>query len=111
MADPEDGASVFFQQLGMELNPGLNGVAEVDTGRIQLSFEQVDLLDSDLLLILTGGGEPDDLPGYSDLPAVTSGGVAELDFETVVGLNTPTPLSIPYVFDELRPALEAVDVD
>jgi iron complex transport system substrate-binding protein len=70
-------------------------------------LEQVELLDSDVLVILANDGDPEDLPGYTDLPAVTSGAVSEMAFGTVVGLNTPTPLSVPFVLDELLPTLEA----
>jgi iron complex transport system substrate-binding protein len=30
-----------------------------------------------------------------------------LDLPTAVGLNTPTPLSVPHSLDAIRPALEA----
>jgi len=107
VADPEDGASVLFQEMGMEMNPRILESADGAAGRIQISFEQVDMLDSDLLLVLPNDGDPSDLPGWDDLPAVTSGAVAEMEFQDVVGLNTPTPVSIPYVLDLIRPALEA----
>jgi iron complex transport system substrate-binding protein len=31
-----------------------------------------------------------------------------LDYPTVVGLNTPTPLSIPYALEKLTPYLKEV---
>ena len=31
--------------------------------------------------------------------------IAVLDYATIVGLNTPTPLSIPYALDKMRPYL------
>ena len=107
VADPEDGASVLFEQLGMELNPTILERADGATGRIDLSLEQVDLLDSDLLLILPNDGDPSELPGWEELTAVRTGAVAEMEFRDVVGLNTPTPISIPHVLDLIRPALEA----
>jgi iron complex transport system substrate-binding protein len=107
VADPEDGASLVFGQLGMELNPRILERADGAAGRIEVSFEQVELLDSDMLLVLPNDGDPGDLPGWDDLPAVASGAVTEMNFQDVTGLNTPTPLSIPYVLDLIRPALEA----
>lgn len=107
VADPEDGASVLFRELGMEMNPEILERADGSAGRIELSLEQAGLLDSDLLLVLSNGGDPADLPGWNDLPAVRSDAVADMAFEDVVGLNTPTPLSIPYVLELIHPALEA----
>lgn len=107
VADPDDGASTVFAQLGMAIDPDLVALADGASGRVQVSLEQIGLLDSDLLVLLTNGAEPGEIPGYSGLPAVQSGAVAVLDLGTVIGLNTPTPLSVPYALDAIRPALEA----
>ena len=98
---------MLFQQLGMEIHPDVLAAA-AGGPRVELSFEQVDMLQADLLVVHTGGGDPSDVPGYDALPAVSAGAVSELGFAEVVGLNTPTPLSIPFALDLLRPALEAV---
>lgn len=106
VADEKDGSSVFFQQLGMTLDPTV--VAEgTKTGqaRVNVSTERADLLRADLLAFLVNGGDESDLadiPGFDQLP----GTVAVLDYPTVVGLNTPTPLSIPYALAKLKPYLE-----
>ncbi len=107
VADPEDGASVFFAQLGLTITPSVLAVADGVSGRATLSLERVDLLDGDLLVLFTNGADPDDIPGYAALPAVKTKAVAVLDYAAVVGLNTPTPLSIPYSLELVRPALEA----
>jgi iron complex transport system substrate-binding protein len=60
-----------------------------------------------VLILLTNGADPADIPGYAALPAVADGSVALLDLAAVTGLNTPTPLSIPYSIERVRPALEA----
>jgi iron complex transport system substrate-binding protein len=109
VADPDDGASTFFRQMGIEIDPELVDMAESGSrDRLELSLEQVGLLDSDLLVLLTNGVDPAEIPGYESLPAVRSGAVAVLDLAEVVGLNTPSPLSIPYSLDAVRPALEAL---
>ena len=107
VADPEDGSSVFFAQLGLSIDPGILEVADGVSGRATLSLEQVGLLDSDLLVMFTNGADPSEVAGFANLPAVQSGAVSTLDYAAVVGLNTPTPLSIPYSLDLIRPALEA----
>jgi iron complex transport system substrate-binding protein len=107
VADPDDGAATFFAQLGLSIDPELLAAADGETGRMELSPERVDELDADLLVLLTNGAEPSEIPGYDQLPAVVSGAVAVLDVATITGLNTPTPLSIPYATEAVLPALEA----
>ncbi|NEE03601.1 ABC transporter substrate-binding protein [Phytoactinopolyspora halotolerans] len=106
VADEEDGSSVFFQQLGMEMfAPVVEHGRETGDSRINVSAERADLLEADLLAFLVNGGDESDLadiPGFDQLP----GTVAVLDYATVVGLNTPSPLSIPYALEQLRPYLE-----
>jgi iron complex transport system substrate-binding protein len=108
VADEKDGSSVFFQQLGMTLYPPV--VAEgqkTGEARVNVSTERADLLQADLLAFLVNGGDESDLsdiPGFDQLP----GTVAVLDYPTVVGLNTPTPLSIPYALEKLTPYLKEV---
>jgi iron complex transport system substrate-binding protein len=107
VADPDDGAATFFAQLGLQIDPELLEIADGATGRVEISLERIDELDSDLLLLLTNGADPADIPGYDALPAVESGAVAILDLPTAVAVNTPSPLSLPWALDELRPALAA----
>ncbi|WP_243059300.1 ABC transporter substrate-binding protein [Nocardioides sp. SR21] len=106
VADEDDGSSVFFQQLGMTMLPTVREQGEkTGDARINVSTERADLLRSDLLAFLVNGGDEGDLgdiPGFDALP----GTVAVLDYATIVGLNTPTPLSIPYSLEQLRPYLE-----
>ena len=107
VADPEDGASTLFAQLGMSIEPDLLAQAAGTAGRIQLSLEQVDQLDSDLLIMLNNGADPNELIGYSQLPSVRSGAALDIDFASVTGLNTPSPLSVPYSLGVIRAALVA----
>ena len=107
VADPDDGASRFFAELGLQIDPDLLEIADGEAGRVALSLEQIDQLDADLLLMLTNGAETSEITGYDSLPAVQSGAVALLDVEDVTGLNTPSPLSVPYALERIRPALEA----
>jgi iron complex transport system substrate-binding protein len=107
IADPDDGASLFFQSFGMEITPTILDAADGAAGRIQLSFEEIALLDSDLLVMFTNGADPAEIPGYDNLPSVQSGAVSLPDYADVVGLNTPSPLSVSYSLEWIRPALEA----
>lgn len=111
VADPDDGAAALFTQLGMTLPPALVAEGGASQGRVVLGPERVDALVADLLIILPRGGTEQDLmalPGFDRLPAVTGGGLAIVDFPTVVAFNTPSSLSIGYALDVIRPQLEAV---
>lgn len=111
VADPNDGAARTFQRLGMTLPPSLVEEAGADQGRVTLSAERVDALNADLVVLLPNGGtreELDALPGFADLPAVQGGGLAIVDYPTVVAFNTPSSLSLEYGLNKITPQLEAV---
>jgi iron complex transport system substrate-binding protein len=79
--------------------------ARTGAARINVSTERADLLRADLLAFLVNGGDRSnlsDIPGFDQLP----GTVAVLDYPTIVGLNTPSPLSIRYALERLRPYLD-----
>lgn len=107
VADPDDGAAQLFARLGMSIDPDILALDTAGSGRIALSFEQIGELDADVLLILTNGADESEIVGFDALPAVRSGAYVVLEYGPVVGINTPTPLSIPYSFEFIRPALEA----
>ena len=108
VSDPEDGANVLFSQLGMSIPQSILDAGTSQQGRVKLSLENVGILDdADMLVLFTNGADPNDIPGYSSLHAVETGAVANLDYADVVSLNTPTPMSIPYGLEKIRPALEA----
>ena len=110
VADENDGSSVLFKSLGMTMLPTLKKEGEeADMPRVTVSPERSDLLEADFLAFLVNGGDESDLvdiPGFDQLPASKSGAVAVLDYAAIVGINTPTPLSIPYALDEMKPYLE-----
>ena len=112
VADENDGSSVLFKSLGMTMLPALKKEGQQENiPRVTVSPERSDLLAADFLAFLVNGGDESDLadiPGFDQLPASKSGSVAVLDYATIVGLNTPTPLSIPYALEQLRPYLERV---
>lgn len=113
VADKGDGSSQLFQQLGMRMLPAVAKEGEkTGSARVEVSTERVDLLESDFLAFLVNGGDESDLadvPGFDELPASRSGAAAVLDYATIVGLNTPSPLSVPHVLDQLRPYLKRVE--
>lgn len=106
VADPDDGSSQLFYDLGLEIDPDLLGIEPGTFGRIELSFENVAMLEADMLVVFAQTGDPADVPGWDALPAVQSGAVISLDFAAVSGLNQPTPLSIRYSLELIAPTLE-----
>ncbi|MFI8567956.1 ABC transporter substrate-binding protein [Rhodococcus sp. NPDC078407] len=111
VADPEDGAAQVFDSLGLSVPQDLVNSPDISHGRIVLSPERLDVLTADLVVILPNGGTREDLnklPGFTSLPAATGGGVAVVDYATVVGFNTPSKASIEFALNEIRPQLEAV---
>ncbi|MQA09005.1 MAG: ABC transporter substrate-binding protein [Pseudonocardiaceae bacterium] len=106
VANEKDGSSLLFRRLGMTLYPRvLREGRRTGKTRVNVSTERADLLRADLLTFLVNGGDKSDLtdiPEFDQLP----GTVAVLDYPTVVGLNTPSPLSIPYALDQIRPYLK-----
>jgi iron complex transport system substrate-binding protein len=107
VSDPADGSVVLFTQLGMRIAPDVVAAGSSGTGRAKISLERVDLLGADLLLLLANGTDPTSIPGYSKLPEVGTGAAVDLDYSEATAINTPTPLSIPWVLAKLTPALTA----
>lgn len=113
MADPSDGAGALFGQLGMKVAPALAAqFAKNGQPRFPISTENVPLLEADYLVVTTGNEAMAEqlrkLPGYSSLTAVRDGSVSDLTVTEIGGLNQPTPLSIPYLLEQIRPQLNRV---
>lgn len=108
LTDAEDGANVAFTQLGLVIPESLTALATGSGGRAKISFEELSRLDTELLAVLANGADPASIPGFDRLPAVQAGAVTVMDYVTAVALNTPSPLSVPYGLEALRPALERV---
>lgn len=113
MADPTDGAGALFGQLGMKVAPKLAAeFAKTGQPRFPISTENVPMLDADYLVVTTGNATMAEqlrkLPGYAALTAVRDGSVSDLTVTEISGLNQPTPLSIPYLLEQIRPQLNRV---
>ncbi|OZC72455.1 ABC transporter substrate-binding protein [Rhodococcus sp. 06-462-5] len=111
VADPEDGAALVFDSIGLSVPEDLANSPDISGGRITLSPERIDALTADVVVVLPNGGTGDDLrklPGFTALPAVTGGGLAVVDYATVVGINLPSKASVEFSLNKIRPQLEAV---
>lgn len=108
IADPDDGASALFNELGMVLDPDIVALDESAIGRVEISYEQVGLLGADLVGVLLNGQDPSTIVGLAELPSNQAGTLIEFEYADIVGLNTPTPLSVPYLLDLIRPSLDTI---
>ncbi|MEV6771202.1 ABC transporter substrate-binding protein [Nocardia sp. NPDC051030] len=107
LTDPNDGSSRLFTQLGMTIPKHLTEQGG-SGGRLALSPERLDELDSDLLLAGYSPGMDEkyrQLPGYNDLPAVKKNSIVFLTTQEISAINQPTPLALPYLLDKIEPAL------
>ncbi|MCF8568813.1 ABC transporter substrate-binding protein [Gordonia sp. HY002] len=112
LGDESDGAAKLFSELGLTMSPKVTAQAtETGQPRFQISTENVNLLDSDLLVAASQTEKlqkrVEGLPGYKGLKSVRNGAVAMLTPVEITGLNEPSPNSIPYAFDHMKPALKA----
>lgn len=109
LASPDDFAVQFLQALGLKVAPGLAG-AEPSAAGAQpgiLSPEQAGKLAADLVLI---GYDSAQVQGVIEAnpafgPVKSNGVYQPVDTETITELRNPSILGIPWLLDELKPAL------
>ncbi|WP_136708664.1 iron-siderophore ABC transporter substrate-binding protein [Agromyces sp. H66] len=110
---PEDSRVEFLSALGLEDAPAVAELANGDSPYFfTLSYEQLDRLDSDLVISYH------DTPAEADaflasapiraIPAVTRGQVAQVvGTELIAAVSPPTALSLTYGLDELVASLSS----
>ncbi|GEE03200.1 periplasmic binding protein [Gordonia spumicola] len=113
LADDNDGAAALFGELGLRFPQAQVDRAKAEgASRFQVSPENVQILDSDLLVIAAVSDELkntlQNLPSYKSLTSVRNGAVAWMSYVDIFGLNTPSALSVPALLDKLTPAIAAV---
>ncbi|MFB2584838.1 iron-siderophore ABC transporter substrate-binding protein [Herbiconiux liukaitaii] len=113
----EDPRVEFMLDLGFESAPSVDALANGDsTFFYTLSYEQLDQLESDVVLAYSDTQEAADTfltaPQTSVIPAVASGNVAELvGAQYIAAVSPPTALSLPWGLDQLVDALAAATAD
>ncbi len=110
ISDPADFSVRFLSQLGMKLSPAIEKRRGKD-GRLEVSEEQLRLLDADVVLGTTTDTERslkqfvgDDL--FRRLPAVKRGAYATVPIGPATSIAFPSALSVRYAVDELVPMLD-----
>ncbi|WP_235831473.1 ABC transporter substrate-binding protein [Gordonia zhaorongruii] len=112
LGDETDGAARLFSSLGLKMAPShVQRAKKTGQPRFQVSTENVRLLDSEVLVIASQTPKLqkrlEGLPGYRNLESVKNGAVATMSQTEITGLNEPSPSSIPYTFEKMKPALAA----
>lgn len=109
VADPNDGTSKVFAQLGMTVPQQLVDMAAAGgaSGRVLVSPEQIDVITADVVVLGATQEDIAKLPGFDQLPSVRSGGMAVVDDTVVAAFNLPSSLSIPWALEQIKPSLQA----
>lgn len=114
IASESDFAAKLMGELGLGLTPSVKNIKTVSgspTG--ELSFEQLDKLDADLVIIafttkdLQKAFESSAL--VKNMSAVKKGDYLVTDVETVSQLRSPSVLGIPWALDNLEPGFAKLD--
>jgi len=110
LRDPDDVMMTVPGALGLSLSDGVLALPEGESFAVPVSYEQLDVLDADILALYDGGdgGARDALeasPLYPSLSAVERGAVVDLDDDQFFALRQPTILSVPYIIESVGPAL------
>lgn len=110
-----DGRSQVLTELGFAIPDEFDELAG-EQFFASFSLEQLELLDTDVLIWLASDGaalqETENIPGRTSLDAHTEGREVFTDVELTGAFSFNSPLSLPFVIDQLVPMLAAaVDGD
>ncbi|MGE0543733.1 MAG: iron-siderophore ABC transporter substrate-binding protein [Dehalococcoidia bacterium] len=110
----KDFAVQFFQQLGLIVAPTLATLHPFSATNTSgaVSFEQMALLDADLLIMSYNNDELrrslEENPLFQSLAAVQQHRYVTVDLETVAALRFPAALNIPWTLQQLTPAFALI---
>ena len=112
----ENPSTAFMRSLGLSVPPGFAGApadGRLAPGTVGLSYEQAGRLDSADVLFMTFAGDADRGTFESNalvrsLPVVSGGRYFPVTPDTAVALQAPNVVAVPWLLQQLRPALERV---
>jgi iron complex transport system substrate-binding protein len=109
VSSPQDTSAIMLGQLGLVLSPKVTTLSSPYPGRAQVSLEQLNFLEADVVMLSYHSEEfrpaLEDNPLFQELPAVQRGAYIHLASDVSTGLAYPSVLSIPYVLDWITPRL------
>lgn len=112
----QDVTSELFGQIGLELTPTVldlaaNTAGGAGTGAASIGMEELETLEADVVLIAFN--TPDEQAAFEAdplvqaLPAVADGRYLGITLPVVGGFRAPTVLAMPWLFEQIEPALAA----
>lgn len=110
----EDYSVKLLQELGMQLPPAVRELPNIaaDNPGGDLSFENISLLDADIVFMLYATKDlqqqVEDLGLFRNLRGVRDGRYIVIDLPTATALRSPSVLSIRWGLDQIRPSLARV---
>jgi len=110
----KDNSVKLLKNLGMQLPPTVEQLPDIAPGNPGglLSFENISLLDADIVVMLYAGDDlqrpVEDLELFRNLRGVRDGRYFVIDLPTAVSLRTPTVLSVRWGLEQIKPSLARV---
>ncbi|WP_020014100.1 iron-siderophore ABC transporter substrate-binding protein [Promicromonospora sukumoe] len=105
-----DGRSLFMERLGFEASPTITDLPVEENGwSVRISEEQLDLLDSDLIVafpIWIDAEEITEDAGWKQIPAVADGRAVVIGDDLSAAYSLGTPAAQLYALQELTPLIE-----
>ncbi len=107
----QDPSVKLLQELGMQIPPSVRDLPDIapDNPGGALSFENISLLDADIIVMAYVTKELqnqiENLELFKKLRAVRDGRYIVLDLPTISALRAPTVLSIRWGLDQIKPSL------
>lgn len=108
VADQNDPSNEILASLGMKVAPKEVDAAKGEA-RTSISAENVDLLDADFMLMWGIDGEPNDVPGYKELPVVKDKRTLRFGENESNATSISSAASLLWAMDRITPALEAIN--
>lgn len=110
----QDPAVKLMEELGMQIPPSVRNLPDISPGNPggALSFENISLLDADVVVMLYATDElreqVEALELFRNLRGVRDGRYFVMDLPTTSALRTPTVLSIRWGLEQIRSSLATV---
>ncbi|MGH3917345.1 MAG: hypothetical protein ACRDTC_28625 [Pseudonocardiaceae bacterium] len=107
ISSAQDTSAIVLGQLGLVLSPKVTVLSSPYPGFAQVSLEQFNVLDADVVMLSYHSEEfstsLEDNRLFQQLPAVQRGDYIHLTNDVSVGIAYPSVLSVPYVLDWITP--------
>lgn len=109
VTEPADSANRFLAELGMTIAPTVADLPRQPGTGAAISAEQADLVDADVVLLFAVSEEAAvallDNPTFGATGAAEAGRVVPLTLDQALAVRSPGALTIPWLLEDLRPAL------